>query len=147
MSARPHIVLRDADRDDAASLIALWSECVGSSRDDGSEAFTQQAMWREPGVAEAASALDLSLSRPEKRIIVAVVDDEIVGATVCDITTLTPISLSRILLVTDIQVSPRFRRRSVASTLLSAAASYGEEHNCEIVMAAIPVHSRECTAT
>ena len=32
---------------------------------------------------------------------------------------------------------------SVASTLLSAAASYGEEHNCEIVVAAVPVHSRE----
>jgi ribosomal protein S18 acetylase RimI-like enzyme len=143
MSARPHIVLRDADREDAAALVALWSECVGSSGDDGSEAFTQQAMWREPGVAEAASALDFTLSRPEKRIIVALVDGEIIGATVCDITTLTPINLTRILLVTDIQVSPRFRRRSVASTLLSAAATYGEEHNCEIVLASIPSHSRE----
>jgi GNAT superfamily N-acetyltransferase len=143
MSARPHIVLRDADREDAASLVALWSECAGSSRDEGSEAFTQQALWREPDVAEAASALELSLAVPGKRIIVALVDGEIVGATVCSLSTLTPISLTRILIVTEIQVSPRFRRRSVASTLLSAAASYGEEHNCEIVLAAIPVHSRE----
>jgi GNAT superfamily N-acetyltransferase len=143
MSVRPHIVLRDADREDAAALVALWSECAGSSRDEGSEAFTQQALWREPGVAEAASALDLALSRPDKRIIVALVEGEIVGATVCDVTTLTPINLTRVLVVTEIQVSPRFRRRSVASTLLSAAASYGEDHNCEIVLAAIPVHSRE----
>lgn len=143
MSARPHIVLRDAVRDDAAALVALWSECVGASQDEGSEAFTQQALWRQPGIAEAAAALELSLSRPDKRIIVALVDEEIVGATVCDISTLTPINLTKVLLVTEIQVSPRFRRRSVASTLLSAASTYGEDHNCEIVVAAIPAHARE----
>jgi ribosomal protein S18 acetylase RimI-like enzyme len=143
MPARPPIVLRDADREDAAALVALWSECAGTSKHEGSEAFTQQGLWREPGVAEAASALELNLSRPDKRIIVALVDGEIVGATVCDITTLTPLNLTRLLLVTDIQVSPRFRRRSVASTLLSAAASHGEDHNCEVVVAAIPVQSRE----
>ncbi|MFC5678956.1 GNAT family N-acetyltransferase [Aeromicrobium endophyticum] len=143
MSARPHIVLRDADREDAAALVALWTECFGASQDEGSEAFTQQALWRQPGVAEAASALELTLGRPDKRIIVALVDGEIIGATVCDVTTLTPINLTRVLIVTEIQVSPRFRRKSVASTLLSAAASHGEDHNCEIVIAAIPVHSRE----
>ena len=61
----------------------------------------------------------------------------------CDLGTLTPINLTRVLIVTEIQVSPRFRRRHVASTLLSAAASYGEEHNCEIVVASIPAHARE----
>lgn len=143
MSARPHVILRDATREDAAALVALWTECAGASKDEGSEAFTQQALWRQPGLAEAESALELTLSRPDKRVIVAVVDDEIVGATVCDISTITPINLTRILLITEIQVSPRFRRKSVASTLLSAAATYGEDKNCEIVVAAIPVHSRE----
>ncbi len=59
------------------------------------------------------------------------------------ISTLTPISLTRVLVVSEIQVCPRFRRRSVASMLLAAAASHGEENNCEIVVASIPVHSRE----
>lgn len=143
MSARPHVILRDAIREDAAALVALWTECAGASKDEGSEAFTQQSLWRQPGLAEAESALEMTLGRPDRRVIVAVVDDEIVGATVCDISTITPINLTRILLVTEIQVSPRFRRKSVASTLLSAAASYGEDKNCEIVVAAIPVHSRE----
>ncbi len=71
MSARTPIVLRDADRDDAAALIALWSECAAASHDEGSEAFTQQALWREPGVAEAAAALDINLGQPNKRIVVA----------------------------------------------------------------------------
>ena len=143
MSVRPHIVLRDADREDAHALITLWAECAGAGQDEGSEAFTQQSLWREPGIAEAAAALEFNLGHRDKRIIVALVDGEIVGATVCTIGTLTPINLTRVLIVTEIQVSPRFRRKSVASTLLSAAASYGEEHNCEIVVAAIPVHSRE----
>ncbi len=143
MSARTPIVLRDADRDDAAALIALWSECASASRDEGSEAFTQQALWREPGLAEAAAALDVNLEQPNKRIVVALADDEIIGATVFAVNTLTPISLTRILMVTEIQVSPRFRRRSVASMLLSAAAHHGEDHNCEIVVAAIPAQSRE----
>ena len=143
MSSRHPIVLRDASREDAAALIALWSECAAASRDEGSEAFTQQMLWREPAVAEAAAALDLAFSRPDKRILVALLDGEVVGATVCDLGTLTPISLTRVLIVTEIQVSPRFRRRNVASTLLSAAASYGEEHNCEIVVASIPAHARE----
>ncbi|MBC7632070.1 GNAT family N-acetyltransferase [Aeromicrobium sp.] len=143
MSSRPHIVLRDAEREDASALVTLWTECAGASLDEGSEAFTQQSLWRKPGVAEAAAALELNLARPDKRIIIALVDGEIIGATVCDVTTLTPITLTRVLVVTEIQVSPRFRRRSVASTLLSAASTYGEEHNCEIVVAAIPVHSRE----
>lgn len=143
MSARPPVTLRDAQRDDAAALVALWTECAAASKDEGSEAFTQQSLWRRPDVDEAAEALELTLQRPGKRVIVAVVEDEIVGATVCDVSTITPINLTKILLVTEIQVSPRFRRKSVASTLLSAAASYGEDHNCEIVVAAIPVHSRE----
>lgn len=143
MSSRHPVVLRDADREDAAALIALWSECAAAGTDEGSEAFTQQTLWREPGVAEAAAALDFALSRPDKRIIVALVEGEIVGATVCDLSTLTPITLTRVLIVTEIQVSPRHRRRHVASTLLSAAATYGEDHNCELVVAAIPAYARQ----
>ncbi|MGH3456900.1 N-acetyltransferase family protein [Aeromicrobium sp.] len=143
MSNRHPIVLRDADREDAAALIALWSECAAFGRDEGSEVFTQQSLWREPTVAEAAAALEFALRSPDKRIIVALVDGEIVGATVCDIRTLTPVNLNMVLVVTEIQVSPRHRRRNVASTLLSAAASYGEERDCEIVVASTPAHARE----
>lgn len=143
MAVRAPVVLRDATPEDAAALVELWTLCARESADDGDEAFTHQPLFREPSVAEAASAIELTLSREEKRIILALVEGEVVGATVCDLTTLTPITLTRVLLVTDIQVAPQHRRRNVASTLLSAAASYGEEHDCEIVLAAIPVMARE----
>jgi GNAT superfamily N-acetyltransferase len=143
MATRHPIVLRDADREDAAALIALWSECARASGDQGSEAVTLQMLWREPGVPEAAAAIDFTLRSPDKRVIVALADGDIVGATVCDIRTLTPVTLNKVLVVTELQVSPRYRRRNVASTLLSAAASYGEEQDCEIVIASIPAHARE----
>lgn len=143
MSSRTPIVLREADREDAAALIALWAECAGANKDEGSEAFTQHSLWREPDVVEAASAIELNLQLPDRRMFVALAEGEIIGATVCDVRTLTPISMTKILLVTEIQVSPRFRRRSVASTLLSAVADYGDAKGCEIVVASIPVHARE----
>ena len=143
MSSRHPIVVRDADREDAAALISLWSECAASSLDEGSEAFTQQMLWREPDVPEAAASLEFALRAPDKRIILALQDGEIVGATVCDIRTLTPVTMNRVLVVTELQVSPRYRRRTVASTLLSAALSYGEERDCEMVVASIPAHARE----
>jgi len=143
MSGRFSLVIRDADREDAASLIELWDQCAVASRDEGVEAFSQQALWRKPGVAEAAAAIELNLSRPDKRILVALVEGDVVGAIVCDLQTLNPISLTRVLLITDLQVMPRYRRHSVASALLSAAAAFGEDAHCEIVLACIPAHSRE----
>jgi len=143
MSARPSIVLRGADREDAASLINLWRDCAETSREQGNDALSSTALWREPGVAEAAAALELNLANPDKRIIVALVEGEIVGAVMCDISTTTPVNLTRVLVITELQVLPAFRRKSVATTLLSAAANYGEEFNCEVVATLTPAHARE----
>lgn len=143
MSARPPIVLRDADREDAAALIALWRSSAETSRNEGQDSMAASALWREPGVAEAAAALELNLANPDKRIIVALVEGEIVGAVMCDVSTTTPINLTRVLVVTELQVLPKFRRKSVATTLLSAAANYGEEFNCEVVATLAPAHARE----
>lgn len=143
MSTRPSIVLRDADREDAAGLIRLWRECADASREEGVDVLSATALWREPGVAEAAAALELNLTNPDKRIIVALAEGEIVGAVMCDVGTTTPINLTRVLVVTELQVIPTFRRRSVATTLLSAAANYGEDFNCEVVATHTPAHARE----
>ena len=141
MTTRLQVTLRDATCEDAAALIALWDECGRDAGDDGLGAVVPQSAWRTPSVAEAAEALALNLASPGKRIVLALADGEVVGATVCDLSTLTPITTTRVLRVTDIQVSPRFRRRSVAATLLAAVAAHGEEHDCQVVVAAIPVHA------
>lgn len=143
MSHRLPVDLRRAVVADAPGLVALWRECAEASSEEGSEALTPQALWQTPSLDEATGALERNLSVPGRRIIVAEHDGEIVGATVCDVHTLTPISPTRTLVVSEIQVAPRFRRRSVAATLLSSVAAYGEEQDCEIVLAAVPSDARE----
>lgn len=143
MTVRPPIVLRAADREDAAALITLWRDCAETSREEGVDVLSSTALWREPGVAEAAAALELNLANPDKRIIVALVEGALVGAVMCDVSTTTPINLTRVLVVTELQVLPAFRRKSVATNLLSAAANYGEECNCEVVSTLTPAHARE----
>lgn len=143
MTGRTQIVVRDAAIEDAAELIRLWDECGKDGGDGDLEALLPASAWRDPQVAEAAQALVLNMQDPTRRMIVALIAGEIVGATVCHLSTLTPITVTRVLVVTDIQVSPRFRRRSVAATLLATVAAYGEEHACQVVIAAIPIHARE----
>ena len=143
MASRSSVVLRDATPEDAGPLAGLWAENAKVSGGHGDEAFAHQNLWHEPADDEAAEALALHLQNPRKRIIVAVLDDAIVGATVCELTTATPVTMTRTLLVTDILVAPEHRRRSIALTLLSAVASYGEENEVEVVVAAIPTRARE----
>ncbi|EFQ83817.1 acetyltransferase, GNAT family [Aeromicrobium marinum DSM 15272] len=141
MAARSPVVLRDAGLADAAALIELWEDGVAAGLD--ADAGQQQSLWRRPTVDEASLTLTEHQSRSGSRVIVALVDDEIVGATVCQITTLTPITPTRVLVVTDLQVSTRHRRRGVAWALLSAVADHGDDHDCEVVLACIPAQARE----
>ncbi|RLV55222.1 GNAT family N-acetyltransferase [Aeromicrobium phragmitis] len=144
MGARPPVTLRDATIDDAEKLIRLWAACAAAAGDEHSDTFSQQLLWREPTCEEAAEALAFNFARRGRRIIVAVDEHEqVVGAVVGDLGTLTPISGSRILIVTDIQVAPEFRRKSIATVLLSAMAAHAEEQGCEITLASVPVHARE----
>ena len=143
MPMRPSVSLREATPADAAELIALWSECAAANRSEGVEASAYSNLWREPTVEEAQEALTLTLARPGRHMIVAVVEDELVGVLLFQIGTVTPLNLTRTLTVHELHVSPRFRRRSVARTLLSAAQHAGEEHSCEMVVAVTPAHARE----
>jgi len=140
---RPGVSLREAKPADAAELVALWSECAAANRSEGVEASAYANLWREPSVEEAEQALELTLSAPGRHMIVASVDDELVGVVLYQIGTITPLNLTRTLTVHELHVSPRFRRRSVAMSLLSAAEHAGEEHSCEVVVAVTPAHARE----
>lgn len=143
MPMRPGVTLREATLADAAELVALWSECASANRSEGIEASAYSNLWREPSLEEAQEALGLTLSRDGRHMIVAFVDDELVGVVLYQIGTITPLNLTRTLTVHELLVSPRFRRRSVAMTLLSAAEHAGEEHACEVVIAVTPAHARE----
>ncbi|WP_293785720.1 GNAT family N-acetyltransferase [uncultured Aeromicrobium sp.] len=144
MAARSPVTLRDATTDDAEGLIGLWAACAAAAGDEDSEAFSQHMLWREPTRDEAVEALAFNFDQRARRIIVAVDEDaQIVGAVVGDLATLTPVTRSRVLVVTDLQVAPDYRRKSIDALLLSAMAAHAEEQGCEITIAAVSAQARE----
>lgn len=134
MSARHPITLRDADREDAAALIALWDECAEGAESEMVAALT---------VPGAAGAIDEALARDGVRLLVALIGGEIVGATSVEIRNASPLSLDKILVVTNFQVSPRHRRKGIAGAMLAAASTFAEEHNAVLVLAAVKAQYRE----
>ncbi|MET1133835.1 MAG: GNAT family N-acetyltransferase [Aeromicrobium sp.] len=143
MALRQPVEIRDVEVDDAASLIELWSACAEAVGDEGSEAYTQQGLWRRPTEAEAREAIEFNAREHRRRFLVALVGGEVVAAAAADIATLNPITMSRVMIVSDLQVRPTHRRRSIASGLLAVIAAHAEEENCELVLASSAAHARE----
>ncbi|CAN5140849.1 hypothetical protein BH09ACT10_BH09ACT10_02350 [soil metagenome] len=143
MATRLPVVVRDATPDDAEALVSLWRINAGAARDKGSEVLSPNVMWREPDIEEAATAIKMRVDDPTRRLLVAAVDDEVIGMLSGFLGTLTPIHLTRVMIVTELEVRPEWRRKLVASTLLSAAVHWAEEKNCDIVLTVSAAHSRE----
>lgn len=143
MALRASVEIRDAEPDDAAALIDLWETCAEAVGDEGSEVYTQRTLWRRPSVQEAREAIEFNRREHGRRLIVATVGDSLAAAVAADVATLNPISMSKVMVVTDLQVLPEHRRRSIASHLLTAVGTYAEEHDCELVLASCPANAKE----
>ncbi len=143
MPMRQPVEIRDVAPDDVAGLIDLWTVCAADQVENGAETSQNRLPWRAPSEAEALAAIDFNAERHGRRLLVAVAGDQIVGVAAADITTLTPISMAKVMLVSDLQVRPNFRRRSVASNLLAVIAVYAEEHGCELVVTSVQAQAKE----
>lgn len=143
MGIRPQFSIRDARVEDSTALVDLLSRCVETTSDSGFEAISYQSLWRHPDAEQSRASLADNLSRSTRRILVAEHDEQIVGVVVGDVSTLTPVTTTRVLLISDAQVSPDFRRRGVISGLLSAMAAHGEECGCEITVMMASAHAKE----
>lgn len=138
MSSRQPVTLRSATGEDAAALIGLWRE--GNETD---QREPSAAMPSTLGIPEAAEAIDAAHARGGARLVVALIGGAIVGMTYYEVRNAGPLTLTKILVVTDFQVSPRHRRKGVAAALLTSAAHFAEEHGAVVVMAAVKPQFRD----
>lgn len=143
MVARHPVEIRDVEPDDAQQLIDLWESCAQAAGDEGSETFTQPALWRRPTEAEAREAIEFNGTSHHRRLLVAFAGDKLVGAAAVDLTTLNPICMSKVVIVSDLQVAPSHRRRSIASNLLAVVAAYAAEQECELVLASAAAYAKD----
>ncbi len=140
MRPRFPLTVREATLDDAAPLARLWHQAA----EDGGEAGAGHAsLWHEPDVDEATEALRFQLEQPHRSVWVALHEDDVVGAVAASITTLTPVTTTRTLVVTDLVVDPSRRRHGIAWQMLLRVAEHGEENACEVYLAIIPGVARE----
>src|SRR5690625_2168011 len=142
-SSRHWIWLRDwssdvcssdlAEVEDAAALIEVWDLCDVADHDPDDPHLPASARQR-PSVAEAADALSEQIADPDRRVLVAVRDGDVVGAIAFRRQLVSVIQTEKIIVITDLHVLPRHRRRLIASSLISAGVRWAEDVNCEVMM-------------
>jgi GNAT superfamily N-acetyltransferase len=127
---RSHVVLRSAVDSDAEALVSLWEDVL--RRGDH-----QQQLDDVRFVVDRVSAMS------EERIVVAVLDDRVVGAVYLRATTWSPINLERVVLAVSPHVLPEFRRHGVGRALMDAAVDFADELGIGHVGTAVETGSRE----
>ncbi len=127
---RSPVHLRAAHGTDASALVELWSAVL--RRGD----HAQQ-------VAEVGHVIDRVSAMPEERIVVADVEDRVVGAVHLRATTYSAINLEPVVQVVSPHVLPEFRRHGIGSALVKAAVDFAEELGIGHVGVAVTAGARD----
>ncbi len=131
--SRSPVVVRDAELDDAAALVAVWSPLLARpDRDAPSSAL-----------ADAAAAAARIAADPDQRLVVATIDDVVVGAVHLFRAPLSPVSSEHAVHLSHLHVLESHRRQGAGRALLEAALSWAEEKDSSHVMAAASASSRD----
>ncbi len=138
MLVRPSIEVRPATVDDAAALVNLWAAIRDETAREEPELTPTSASVANPSVEEAARVIEFNANRHGRHVIVALIDDHIIGVAGTDVVTFSIIAEPKVLLLTDFLVHPDFRRRSVGASLLKTVATLAEAEGCGVVVASLP---------
>ncbi len=142
--SRSSVVVRVAVPEDADGLVELWRQSTrNGSSDDVAECRVTESFLVTPEEMEAASAVARVAADPSERLLVACVDQEVVGAVHLRRGPVSPIQLRDAVHLSHLQVLPAHRRRGVASALLAAATVWAEEKDSTHLLATSPASTRE----
>jgi GNAT superfamily N-acetyltransferase len=132
---RKTVVVRDATPDDAEALVRVW--CPQATRPpserDGPVSMAEGA---------ARSALRCAAD-PDQRMLVALVDDRVVGAVHLYLAPLSPLHAEQAVHLSHLNVVDEARRQGAGHALIEAAVCWAEERTCGYLLAAAHANSRE----
>ena len=114
--ARNPVHVRDATPEDAQTLVAMWQDNLESS-----------ARQPAPTVDSAVRGIGHLALDPEQRLVLAEVDDEVVGVAYLVRSPLSPLHDETAVRVGRLFVRSDQRRRGVGRALLAAAAAWADE--------------------
>lgn len=132
MSRNP-VHVRDATPHDVPALLGLWS---GSSA---------RAAERDAAAAEGEATASVAriAADPDQRLVVAVLEHQVVGAVHLVRAPISPIHSEMGVHVTHMQVFEKWRRHGVGRALVEAAVGWAEEKDTVHVLTAASVGSRD----
>lgn len=143
---RSPVHVRDASADDAAALVEVWrsfsdrspERTAGSDGERPVEVVTGGA-----ALDQAESSIARLADNPDQRLLVATIDDHVVGAVYLERRHLSPIHAESAIFVIHLHVVDEFRRHGVGRALLEATVTWAEEKDASHVIAAAAVASRD----
>jgi GNAT superfamily N-acetyltransferase len=131
--SRNPVHVREAAPHDATALLEVWSAL--SSRLAERDAA--------PPELEAAASIARIAADPDQRLLVALLEGQVVGATHLIRAPLSPVHSETAVHVTHLQVCDKSRRHGVGRALMEAAVSWAEEKDTAHLLAAASVGSRD----
>ena len=134
---RSAVHICDATPDDASALVDVWGTPAerGHTLDAGAHAAH--------AAQEAAAAVARIAADPDERLLVARIDDRVVGAVHLMRAPLSPVHSDTAIYVMHLQVIEAFRRHGVGRGLIEASVCWAEEKDTEHVIVAAAVASRD----
>jgi len=143
---RSPVHVRDAVADDAAALVEVWSHFGDRATDRPVGAEGERAaevVIHGPALIEAEASIARLADAPDERLLVAVIEEQVVGAVHLQRRPLSPIHVETGVFVMHLQVVDAFRRHGVGRALLEATVTWAEEQDASHVIAAAAVASRD----
>jgi GNAT superfamily N-acetyltransferase len=131
---RTAVLVRDATPADAEALVTVWSFLLSGRHER--EASPSAVM-------DAASAAARVAADPDQRVVVAAIDDEVVGAAHLVRAPLSPVSSEQAVHMSHLNVLESHRKQGAGRALVEAALSWAEEKDSSHVIAAASVNSRD----
>ena len=131
---RTAVSICDATPTDADSLVEVWG--TPSERGHTTDAGSHAAQ-------EVAAAVARIAADPDERLVVARIEDRVVGAVHLKRAPLSPVHSDMAVYVMHLQVVHAFRRHGVGRALMEASVRWAEEKDTEHVIAAAAVASRD----
>lgn len=131
---RGSVITRDAVPDDAEALLSIWKD------------FANPSTRSVPAVASAEQVVSAVLrleADASERLLVAVVDDAVVGVVHLRRAPVSPIHDEDAVHLGYLHVLTSHRRRGVGRQFLEAAADWADEKDSAIVMASVAASARD----
>jgi GNAT superfamily N-acetyltransferase len=136
------VTVRDAVPADARVLVALLADPDGSPV-HSDVARLDRRDTPDPAVTEAEAAVARIAADPDERLIVGLVDDEVVGVVHLIRVPVSPIRVQEAVRMSALCVAPEQRGKGVGTALTSAATAWAEEKDAGFVMVTMPARDRE----